>query len=275
MFEQEEEDDLGASEDDSSIHTSDVDEVERSSTKDAQPTTSEDEDTDSEGNDEELAAFDAKLAEALNTRSAKADIDAVSSNTSSDEDMNDEQMEALDEHLVKIFQERKNVKNKKTERKEAKENVVNFKCRILELLDIFVTKQCTQELPLNLLHTLCTVTRITKSSVVSSRTCKLVQKYSQLCKKQKPGVRDTAAVFTYLENVHAEAMKEGSNAHASACSQASLLLTKALMQDKGNLHRVVQTYAATMEAMLSDPKCKVKPSFVVDWLNWGITVKPK
>ncbi|KAK4692559.1 DNA polymerase phi, partial [Lecanoromycetidae sp. Uapishka_2] len=83
---------------------------------------------DSDGPDEELTAFDAKLAQALGTRPGNADLNAEDT-SSSDEDMDDEEMEALDEHLENVFKERKKATSKKTEKKDAKATVVNFKCR--------------------------------------------------------------------------------------------------------------------------------------------------
>ncbi len=224
---------------------------------------------ESDGPDEELAAFDAKLAQALGTRSGNVDLNAEDS-SSSDEDMDDEEMEALDEHLQKVFQERKKITSKKTEKKDAKETIVNFKCRVLELLEIYVKQQHANSLALSLLVPVLTVLRTTTSPLVSNKACNLMREYSRVCKGDDlPSVEDVNAVFDVVEEVHVEAMKEGSNAHATACSQASLLLIRVLAaHDRECLRRVVKTYAGTLERALFDTSCKVKTSFFTDWQNW-------
>lgn len=231
----------------------------------------------SEGEDnEELAAFDMKLAQALKTKPLNTGPSAATDESSpSDEEMDDEQMEALDEHIVTMFKERKKTVSKKTQKKDAKETIVNFKCRVLELLEIFIKKRHTDLLALDLLLPLLIVIRTTTSSLVSGRACNVMREFSRLCKgKAVPQIEEKAVIVEILKDVHAEAMLESSNAHASACSQASLLLVKVLAaDDRTNLRKVVKTYATTQEAMLLDPKCRVKMSFFTEWLNWCSTAR--
>lgn len=224
---------------------------------------------DSDGPDEELAAFDAKLAQALGTRPGNADRGAESS-SSSDEDMDDKEMEALDEHLEKVFQERKKITSKKTEKKDAKETIVNFKCRVLELLEIYVKQQHGNTLALTLLLPILTITRKTQSPLVSTKACNLMREYARGCKGDGlPSIEDADAVFDLLEAVHTEATNEGSNAHATACSQASLLLVRVLVaHNRECLRRVVKIYAGTQEKTLFASSCKVRTSFFTDWQNW-------
>lgn len=228
-----------------------------------------------DGHDEELAVFDAKLALALGTRPATDALAADDSEGTSDSDMDDEQMEALDEHLEKVFRERKNLTSKKTQNKDAKEAIVNFKCRVLELLDIFVKEQHTNALALDLLIPLLDVIRLTKSPLVSTRACDLVRKYSMLCKaKSMPVLADSRGPLELLKEVHGRAGREGSNAYGAACSQASLLLVKILAaQDRENLRLAEAVYGETHQAFMFDSKSKVKPSFFSDWLNWSVSVR--
>lgn len=226
--------------------------------------------SDTGEDDDELAAFDAKLAQALGTGSTKKDGEANSDDEPSDEDMEDEQMEALDEQLAKVFKERKIATSKKSQRKDAKERIINFKCRVLELLEIFIKEQQTNPLGLKLLIPLLTTIRTTQSNLVSKKACDLIREYSRLCKgKNLPTATDQDSTFDLLTATHSEATREGSNAYTSACSQTSLLLVKVLVaQDREHLRRVVLQYAATQERFLFDPQCKVKTSFFSDWLNW-------
>ena len=230
---------------------------------------SESTETDSDASDTELAAFNAKLAQALGTRPGNEDLTADDSG-SSDEDMNSEQMEALDDHLKEVFRERKKVNSKKTEKKDAKETIVNFKCRVLDLLEIYVKQQHGNRLALSLLLPLLKCIRTTTSPQVSSKACNVMREYARACKSDKvPVIEDTDAIFDLLRAVHAEAMKEGSNAYVSAYSQASLLLVKVLVAyDRECFRRVLRIYGDTQEKYFLDANCKVKPAFFTDWQNW-------
>ena len=236
--------------------------------------TNEGSDTLSE-NDEDDAAFNAKLAQALETGSVKRDGQQAGDDESSDADMDDDQMEALDEQLAKIFKERKIASSKKSQRKDAKEAMINFKCRVLELLEVFIKEQHTNPLGLKLLIPLLTTIRVTKSKLVLRKACDLVREYSRLCKgKNIPNVDEQDAFFDLLAMIHAEAMREGSHAYTSACSQASLLVVRVLMaRARENLHQIILRYAATQERFASDLKCKVKGSFFGDFTNWCDSVR--
>lgn len=224
-------------------------------------------DPDEDG--DELAALNAKLAHVVGTRPSNEDLDAEDS-SSSDEEMTDEQMFELDVSLENIFREQKKVTSKKNEKKDAKENIVNFKCRVLDLLEIYVKQEHRNGLGLSLSLLILTLIRTTTSPMVSRKACDVMREYARLCKGDGiPHIEDTESVFGLLEAVHIEAMKEGSNAHASACSQASLLLVRVLIaRDRECLRRVVKVYGATQESSLFDSNCKVKTSFFTDWLNW-------
>ena len=205
----------------------------------------------------------------MGTRPGNEDLDAED-NSSSDEDMTDEQMFELNGSLENIFREQKKVKGKKTDKKDARDNMINFKCRVLDLLEIYVKQEHGNRLGLSLTLPILTLVRTTTSPLVSRNACDLMREYSRLCKGNGvPQIEDTEPVFDLLLAVHAEAMKEGSNAHAGACSQASLLLVRVLVaRDRESLRRIVKIYGATQENALFDSSCKVKTSFFTDWLNW-------
>ena len=229
---------------------------------------------DSDDDGDELTALNAKLAQVVGTRPGKEDLDAED-NSSLDEDMTDEQMFELNGSLENIFREQKKATSKKTEKKDAKENIVNFKCRVLELLEIYVKQEHGNDLCLSLILPILTVVRTTKSPLVSRKACEVMRDYARLCKGDGlPQIEETEFVFGLLEEVHVEAMKEGSKAQASACSQASLLLVRVLVaHDRECLRRVVKIYGATQENALFDSNCKVKTSFFTDWLNWCTSVR--
>ena len=236
--------------------------------------TDEDTEYDTDAAAEELAAFDSKLALALGTRPATDDLDA-NDDESLDEDMNDEQMEAVDQHLEKVFRERKTVIIKKAQNKDAKEAIVNFKCRVLELLDIYVRQEHKNTLALQLLVPVLNVIRTTKNAFVSSKACDLIGTYFKIYKPNSmPCNPDAEAVLKLLRTVHQQASMEGSNAYSSACSRASLLLVKSLTaRNRENLRLVESVYGETHQKFMLDKSSKTKPSFFSDWLNWSVTAR--
>ena len=235
----------------------------------------EDPDDDSDVAAEEVAVFEAKLASKLGTRPAMDDINANDDHESSDEDMNDEQMEALDEHIEKIFQERKNATSKKIQNKDAKEAIVNFKCRVLELLDVYIKQEYKNPLALQLLVPMLNVIRTTKSPIVSSKACDLIGNYFRTCKPSSvPCISDTEATLALLRTIHQQASIDGSNAYSSACSRASLLIVKSLAaQDQENLRLVEAIYGQTHQDFMLNKNSRTKPSFFSDWLNWSVTAR--
>ncbi|MCJ1281727.1 DNA-directed DNA polymerase [Xylographa opegraphella] len=226
-------------------------------------------DDNSDAADDELAEFDAKLAQALGTRRLDEDL-AAKEEDSSDENMDDEQMEALDEQLETVFRERKKLTSKKNEKKEAKETMVLFKSRVLELLEIYIKQQYLNHQALSIVLPIIKLVRATSNKQISEKACNLVRDYLKLykLKDQLNGSVPPEKVKSLLQAVHKEAMEEGSNAHANACSQASLLLTKIYISNGGDLSDVVSQYAATQLIFLTESDCHLRTSFFSDWLNW-------
>lgn len=265
------ENDAMHSAEDSSDDGSDVEEVDMTENgvqfspdeEDHSQVSSEDEDQ-SEEIDEETAAFNAKLAQTLNP------------GESTDDDMDDEQMEALDGPIASMFKERKKHVSRKRQRMDAKETIVNFKCRVLELLETFVKQRHKDLLALDLLLPLLTVIRTTTSRLVSGKACKIMKDFGRRCKgRNAPQIEEQegASILKLLKEVHLEVMREASNAHISACNQASLLLARILAAcDKKSLKAVAEIYADTQSSM-SDTQGRIKRLFFVDWLNWSKSVE--
>ena len=223
--------------------------------------------------DDELAAFDAKLAQALGTRSGNEDL-AASDNDSLDEDMNDEQMEALDKHIEEMFRERKKLTSKKNEKKNAKETIVLFKSRILELLEIYIKQQYLNILAIDLIMPLLALINNTTSKQLSEKASGLIREYSKLYKlKDKVSSKADeddlqAGRLRLLDYIHEAALHGGSNAYGAACSQASILIAKIHISNGGNVADILKRYAVTQELFFKNPKCPIKTSFFSDWLNW-------
>ena len=238
------------------------------------------EDLTSDHEDAELAEFDAKLAQALNTRRADEDL-AVSGEEPSDEDMDDEQMEALDKHIESMFRERKeSSRGTRKEEKQAKETVVLFKCKVIELLEIYVKQQHQNPDALTLILPVLEAINATRSKDVSERCCSLIREFAKSIKlrpeeSDELGTDELETIRFLLDEVHGLAGREGSNAYCDACSKASLLLVKKLLQYGGSIKEAIQRYATTDTNLMTDPECKVKDSFFLDWLNWRRSAREK
>ncbi|KAK2740290.1 DNA-directed DNA polymerase [Myotisia sp. PD_48] len=231
---------------------------------------SNEEDEDDE-DDENLAEFDAKLAAALGTHRADKDLDAASSD--SDSDMDDEQMEALDDQLVKVFQAREQASTSKKTKKDARETMINFKNRVLDLLEIYVKKCHSNSLCLEIIVPLLQLIRKTSVQQLSGKATAVLREYTKLCKSTAiPSVESAEPVWELLKYVHEEATHSSSNSHGSSCSQTSILLVKVLVaHDKGSISGIVDMYADTRKKQLSSNKCHVQPTFFSDWNNWCIS----
>ncbi|KAF7182957.1 hypothetical protein CNMCM7691_002701 [Aspergillus felis] len=273
MFEQQddEEDDemMDVDEDDSDVE---VIEAENSGEDEDEDDEDDDEAASDEGeNEEEMAAFEAKLAQALGTHRADQDLNEQSED--SDADMNDDEMEQVDEQLIKVFRARRDALGQKKDKKDAKENMVNFKNRVLDLLEIYVKKCHSKVLALDLLLPLLRLTRKSTVKQLANKANSVLREYTKLCKGNAlPSLDSTEPVWELLKSIHAEATHSGPPTHASACSQASLLVAKVLVaHDKNAIADVVDVYAATRKEQLLSKKCHVQPQFFSDWNNWCVS----
>lgn len=256
----------------------DVEEIEADGTSSGEGSDEEESGSDSGSgeaaeNDDELAIFDAKLAEALGTRRGDEDLDAAS-NKSSDSDMGDDEMEALDDQLVKVFQARSQATVKKKDKKDAKETIVNFKNRVLDLLEIYVKRCHSNPLALDLLLPLLGLIRRATIKQVSGKASNVLREYTKLCKGATgiPTIESAEPVWELLKAVHQEALHSGPPTHAASCSQASLLLVKTLIaHDKESVSDVVDIYGETRKKQLLSKKCHIQPSFFTDWSNWCVS----
>ncbi|KAF3387474.1 DNA polymerase V [Penicillium rolfsii] len=281
MFEEQDDDDEEEEDDDSEddVEMIDVDDedsdVEVVLGGDASDSSDSDdeEDEDNEEDAAEIAAFEAKLAAALGTHRAD---DGNGSDSDSDADMNDDEMEEVDEKLANVFRARHQAASQHKDKKDARENMVNFKNRVLDLLEIFVKKCHSRLLALDLLLPLLRLTRRSTVKQIANKANSVLREYTKLCKGNALPTIDSEdgleAIWELLRAIHKEASHSGPPAHATACSQASLLVVKVLVgQDKAAIANVVDVYAETRKAQLISTKCHIQPSFFTDWNNWCVS----
>ncbi|KAF2088415.1 hypothetical protein K490DRAFT_39843 [Saccharata proteae CBS 121410] len=228
-------------------------------------------DDDGQADEDELARFDEMLADTLKTSKANGDAKDESSD---DEDMDDEEMMALEPHLTKIFQERKKNAGKKRENKDAKETMINFKNRVLDLLLIYVKHQHANTMAMDLILPLLRLIRRTTSKQLAEKSFNLLKQYVDTSKKSLPKPEADAAVLEVLKCVHDEAKADSSKLHASASSRSSLFLAKVVTtHDPERFDQVIDLYGETQKQWHGDPKCKTHPSFFTEWTNWLIGTK--
>jgi DNA polymerase phi len=240
--------------------------------EDSDDESSGDDDEADEEDDEELAAFDKKLAEALGT----AGFDMDGDEDDQDSDMNDEDMLAIEPALEKVFKEIKKRSGKKQDNKEAKDNIINFKNRVLDLLTIYVKAQHSNILALDILMPLAILIRTTSSKPTAEKAFAVLKNYFDACSKHKttPAVSDSEPVLALLASVHEEMAKDGSKLHASACSRSSLFLAKVLVaMDPKHYSAVATMYAELQEKWWLDPKSKVHGSVFTEWISWSIATR--
>jgi DNA polymerase phi len=240
-----------------------------------------------EGDEEEgdeLAAFEAALAAALGPAKGNgiANGNDEDSDSDSDSDMDDEQMMALDEKLSEVFRARNlsGKPDKKKAARDARDTIVNFKNRVLDLMEVYVKHQHQSPSAVGLILPLLVSIRTTQTKQVAERSAKVLKELCTRCKGQNVPIlqlsdreESGSSALKLLQDVHDEACLEASNIHSSAASQASILLSKVLIKSGINIATVVAVYAGTTTRMLTDAKCKVQPSLFTDWNNWCVSAR--
>ncbi|GAB1310759.1 DNA-directed DNA polymerase [Madurella fahalii] len=235
----------------------------------------EEEDEGEEGQDKDQEALDAldnALAEVLGSHRLDKDAEADSDEES---DMTDSEMMAVDEKLAEIFKQRAKTTNKKKEKKDAKDTVVNFKHRVLDLLAIFIKKEAAAANPLafDVLLPLLHLVRTTTTKALANKACETILNFSKGLKKargshaEKALELDLDALTELLEELHSEASKDPSHAFAKAVSTASLSVASVLCGAKDRRERVFEMYAQTQLKWFQG-EVKIQPAFFSDWLNW-------
>lgn len=231
----------------------------------------------SEDEDEELAAFDAALASALGTRRLDQDDgDATSgSDTDSDASMGDDEMMELDSKLAEVFRAREEQQSKKKQHsgKEAKENIINFKNRVLDLVDLYLKQQYQNALAIDLILPLLRLVRTTQAKQLANRAGDILRGLSSRSKGQLipelAGANGLEHATSELTKIHEEACMQSSNAHASLASLGSILVVKAITKSyPGSIRAVIDIYASTRLKQLTEKSCFIAPSFFTDWNNW-------
>ncbi|KAI6378418.1 hypothetical protein MCOR25_002285 [Pyricularia grisea] len=217
---------------------------------------------------------DDALANILGTHRLDKDDEADSDD--GDSDMTDSEMMALDGKMAEYFKHRVKKNNKRKDKKDAKESVINFKRRILGLIDVYVKKQAPAgntvafELLLPLLHFM----RTTSSKELSDKACGVLLDFAKYRKKKNKNSDaedeeklDIDQLLERLEGIHEEAAKYPSHAFAKAVSAASLAIATALYSaNPKNYKKVARVYEKSRAEWVEGKP--IQQSFFGDWNNW-------
>ncbi|GAB7351534.1 hypothetical protein MBLNU459_g2171t2 [Dothideomycetes sp. NU459] len=272
-------------EDDSDVEVMDVEdasdvEIDEASQSDSDIEASENDDSeeeevdgDKEDGDEangEDAEFERKLADALRASGAAPGSD------SDDSDMDDEQMMALEGHLTTIFKERKKQSNKKKDNKDAKENIVNFKNRVLDLLIIYAKQEHANAQALELILPMLSLIKTTSSKQISEKAFSLLQQYFAACNKDKqlPDINTHVDALEILQAVFADMRANASKLHSNACSRSALFLAKTIInKDSKHYAEIADLYNDLQKEWYRDPKSHIQPSIFTEWTSWSIATR--
>ncbi|KAI5861681.1 DNA polymerase phi-domain-containing protein [Durotheca rogersii] len=256
---------------------------------------SEDEDEDedeaqAEGDAQELADFDAALAKVLRSHRLNQDNDAESS--SGDSDMTDSEMMALNDKLVEVFKQKFKKTGSKKDRKDAKDSVIMFKHRVVDLLALYIKHEATNPLAFGLLPPLLEVVRTTTAKPLANKAALTIENFSKTFKKKAQRATaqgnggdgenegemenrtsiDAEARLALMREIHRQAARDMSHAFGRAASAASLLVASSLLADgRGDdkIDGVNAVYAQTF-ADCQKGKTKLQGFFFSDWINWGM-----
>ncbi|GJC99287.1 DNA polymerase phi [Colletotrichum higginsianum IMI 349063] len=223
----------------------------------------EDENEESGSNDDDeeadpeagknLEALDDALSKILNSHRLDKDQEAESSDD--DSDMSDSDMLELDNKLAEVFKQRaKAAPSKKKERKAAKESVVNFKRRVLDLLEIYVRNEAANPTALAILQPLLELVRTSTIKTLSDRAFELIKDYQKRLRKARSGAvgreskADEALALAVLRAVYEELKAGETKAHAKAAVPACLIAASSVFHAGKGDRSAVDAVVGNIEA---------------------------
>ncbi|KAG5437856.1 hypothetical protein PCANB_000571 [Pneumocystis canis] len=200
----------------------------------------------------------------------KKDALSVSNNIENDSEksMDDERMFELDKKIVNIFKQRKEEK-KKNKNVNSKENIIDFKSKVLDMLNIFLKVRGQEPIILNLIIPLLVLMRTTSSSVISKKVRDLIG--NRICKaKINTNEIEIETVLNILKQIHKDALKIKKPVTGIAHSQCSIFLVKIITsKDISLLNQILKIYFTSFNNWLTKKQIKLQPTLFIDLVNWG------
>ncbi|PHH74413.1 hypothetical protein CDD82_4948 [Ophiocordyceps australis] len=254
---------------------SDVEIVSVNGDADSTPDTDQGE-QDDDDDKPETQHLDELVGKILNSH--RLDKDHEASESSSDDDMSDSEMMALDEKLAQVFKQRAKAQagSSTKDKKDAKQSVVNFKHRILDLVDIYTRNEALNPLAFELLLPLLRLMHSTSAKPLATRACDIILSFQRGSRRARASANDKTpqpeidsdALLTLLVQLHHEAGQDKSHAYAKAASAASLSIAAALLAaDRQSIRKIATVYANTQSLWVLG-EARLQNSFFTDWNNW-------
>lgn len=265
---------------------------------------SEDDDSEDDSNDSDedldtTAKVDKettiKLAKALGIpteTSGEVKFDEIDSFGEDDdeyesESMDDEQMMAMDDELSRIFKERhdalsaNNTNKKKAELVQAREQIILFKNRVLDLLESFSKVQPNSIYNIKFIRPVIALINTTTDKNLGVKAHKLLKTRISKVKVTSddvtllmPTAEEKEAYNTSLleliEWLQQQAGTYSSNqAHSLACSQSCIIVSKTLIAlDPSTLLAIIAIYSGALTKWATEPKNRIQASMFFDFINW-------
>lgn len=203
------------------------------------------------------------------------------------ESADDEQMMAMDDELSRIFKERhdalsaNNTNKKKADTVRAKEQILLFKNRVLDLLESFAKVQpnsvhniaCIRPI-VNLINTTTDKNLGVKAHKLLKARISRVKVSNNELKQMMPTAEEQEAYATKLleliEWLQKQAGTYSSNqAHSLACSQSCIIVSKTLLAvDSSKLPAIIAIYTGALTLWATDSKNRIQASMFFDFINW-------
>ncbi|EIW66554.1 hypothetical protein TREMEDRAFT_35002 [Tremella mesenterica DSM 1558] len=227
----------------------------------------EDEDDDDE---EELPPVDPdfrrKVAEALQVTDLLEDGvngDNASDSSSEEEYWDDEQMMKVDEQLAAAFKQRA-ASNRKSDLKLLETENLHFKNRILDLFDIFIRKQPSNQAIYDTILPLLQLVRSSSSS--TNGTSSLGTKATSIIRshftKPKEVPSPTSSLGSIMKESHQLARRSSSSEFSSLCSICSLFLLRSTTSKSSEEDEILEEYKETMRDFMLRKNSQVHVKFL-------------
>lgn len=253
-----------------------------------------DEDDESDGDDDQKVDKETtiKLAKALGIpteTSGEVKFDEIDS-FGEDEDyesesMDDEQMMAMDDELSRIFKERhealsaNNTNRKKADSAQAKEQILLFKSKVLDLLESFSKVQPHSRFNIGFIRPIVTLINTTTDKNLGTKAHKILK---TRVSKVKVAVQEFEAMTTDEQEAYTTSLLEliewlqnqagtysSNQAHSLACSQSCIIVAKTLvLLDPATLPGIITIYSGALTKWASEPKNRIQASMFFDFINW-------
>ncbi|RCK64872.1 DNA polymerase V [Candida viswanathii] len=284
-------------EDNDGDNESEEDQKEEDDAEDEDEDEDEGEDSDLEDVNDTMTELDKqtnlKLAQALGIptkESGEVKFDELDDLTSDEEyesdSMDDEQMMAMDDELSRIFKHRQDTLNslptgnkRKLEVLEAKENMVFFKNRILDLLEIFNRVNGSLHYNLTFIEPLITLMNLTLDKNLGVKAHKLLKNKVSKTKIEPEELAkyyaDPAGYYTSLIQLVSDLQEKASTIKSSnqsviqSYNQSCIVVAKNLIAlDEQNMEKVVEIYSRSFKQWCLSSDSKLQSSLFFDFTNW-------